>query len=108
MVFNHGNLQFYRLHRIFDPGPFSETGHNGNQHREDLTMPKDEILQRIEGYFGEVGLGNADPERIMELREAYEHAMAQADLLKNLKKRKGKKFKDVLESAKDEPGQEDS
>ena len=73
-----------------------------------MTVPKDEIFQRIEGVFGNTGLGNADPEKIVEIQEAYERAMAQADLLKNQKKRKGKKFKSVLESIKDESPHQDS
>jgi hypothetical protein len=60
-------------------------------------MPKEEKNQRIEGIFGQIGLGNQDPEKLEEFLEQYERTMAQADRLRNKKK---SKFTDVLETAK--------
>ncbi len=62
-------------------------------------MPKDwdEGNKKIEGYFGQIGLGNQDPERIPEIIEAYEKAMNTADAVKGNKK--GVKFEDVMNEA---------
>ena len=57
-------------------------------------MAKGEKQQRIEGTIANVGLGNADPERIAQIVEEYERAMSTVDFaLHNTGK---KKFKDVL------------
>jgi hypothetical protein len=57
-------------------------------------MAKGEKQQRIEGTLANVGLGNADPERIAQIVEDYERAMSDADFAsRNTGK---KKFKDVL------------
>jgi hypothetical protein len=68
-------------------------------------MPKDwdEGNKRIEGIFGQIGLGNQDPEKIPEFEEQYEKAMNQADQIKN---RKGVKFEDVIENTGEVPPQE--
>jgi hypothetical protein len=61
-------------------------------------MPKDwdEGNKRIEGIFGQIGLGNQDPEKIPEFLEAYEKAMTTAEAVKG---RKGTKFEDVINEA---------
>jgi hypothetical protein len=71
----------------------------------EVRMPKDwdEGNKRIEGIFGQIGLGNQDPEKIPELEEQHEKAMDQAD---QVKKRKGIKFEDVIDNAEDVPPQE--
>ena len=57
-------------------------------------MAKGEKQQRIEGTIGNVGLGNADPERIAQIVEDYERMRSTVDFaLHNTGK---KKFKDVL------------
>lgn len=68
-------------------------------------MPKDwdEGNKRIEGIFGQIGLGNQDPEKIPEFEEQHQKAMDQADQVKN---RKGLKFEDVIDNAEDGPPQE--
>ncbi len=60
-------------------------------------MPKDwdEGNKRIEGIFGQIGLGNQDPERISEFQEQHDKAMDRADDAKN---RKGVKFEEVIEN----------
>jgi hypothetical protein len=60
-------------------------------------MPKDrdEGNKRIEAFFGQIGLGNIDPERISELIEAHERSIETAS---QVKRRTGKKFKDVLDT----------
>lgn len=76
-------------------------------------MPKDrdEGNKRIEGLFGQIGLGNFDPEKLNEYLETYERAMETASQVKG---RTGKQFKEVLksetekaESNKDEPKEEE-
>jgi hypothetical protein len=57
-------------------------------------MAKGEKQQRIEGTMGNVGLGNADPERIAQIIEDYERAMSNADFASHNTGKK--KFKDVL------------
>jgi len=71
----------------------------------EVRMPKDwdEGNKRIEGIFGQIGLGNQDPEKIPEFQEQYEKAMDQAD---QVKKRKGVKFEEVIDNDKDIPPQE--
>ncbi len=59
-------------------------------------MAKREYDRKIEAVFQNVGMGNTNPEKIMEIIENYERAMITADTIRN---RKGKKFKDVLLSA---------
>jgi hypothetical protein len=68
-------------------------------------MPKDwdEGNKRIEGIFGQIGLGNQDPEKIPEFQEQYDKAMNNAEQSKN---RKGTKFEDVIDNAEDVPTQE--
>ena len=63
-------------------------------------MPKDwdEGNKRIEGIFGQIGLGNQDPEKIPEFQEQYDKAM---NLAEDAKKRKGIKFKDVIEDTEE-------
>lgn len=58
-------------------------------------MPKDndEGNKRVEGIFGQIGLGNMDPERILEIQEEYERAMALADFLRE---KKGRSFNESL------------
>jgi hypothetical protein len=69
-------------------------------------MPKDwdEGNKRIEGIFGQIGLGNQDPEKIPEFQEQYDKAMNQAE---QVKKRKGVKFEDVIENAEETPSSPD-
>jgi hypothetical protein len=71
----------------------------------EVRMPKDwdEGNKRIEGIFGQIGLGNQDPEKISEFEEQHEKAMDQAE---QVKKRKGLKFEDVIDNAEDGPPQE--
>jgi hypothetical protein len=59
-------------------------------------MPKDwdEGNKRIEGIFGQIGLGNQDPEKIPDFIDAYEKAMNTADVVKG--KKKHVKFEDVI------------
>jgi hypothetical protein len=57
-------------------------------------MAKGEKQQRIEGTMGNLGLGNADPERIAQIIEDYERAMSNADFASHNTGKK--KFKDVL------------
>jgi hypothetical protein len=68
-------------------------------------MPKDndEGNKRIEGIFGQIGLGNIDPERINEFIENYERAMQTADAVRN---RTGKTFDEVLNPKTEEPSAE--
>lgn len=61
-------------------------------------MPKDKN-QRIEGIFGQIGLGNMDPERILEIQEEYERAMALADFMRS---KKGRHFDEALRSVEAE------
>lgn len=60
-------------------------------------MPKDrdEGNKRIEGLFGQIGLGNFDTEKLTEYIETYERAMETASQVKG---RTGKQFKEVLKS----------
>ncbi len=69
-------------------------------------MPKDwdEGNKRIEGIFGQIGLGNVDPEKIPEFQEQHDKAMNLAD---DAKKRKGVKFEDVIDSAEEGTTTED-
>jgi hypothetical protein len=71
----------------------------------EVRMPKDwdEGNKRIEGIFGQIGLGNQDPEKISEFEEQHEKAVDQAE---QVKKRKGLKFEDVIDNAEDGPPQE--
>ena len=62
--------------------------------------------RRIEAVFERIGLGNVDPERLIELLDAHERAMTTAERART-KKRK-KKFKDVLETAGEKPPEEES
>ena len=57
-------------------------------------MAKGEKNQRIEAVFSNIGLGNTDPERITQIVEDYERAMASADFARHNTGKK--KFKDVL------------
>jgi hypothetical protein len=57
-------------------------------------MAKDEKQQRIEAVFANMGLGNADAERIVQIVEDYERAMTTADFVRTNTHKK--KFKDVL------------
>jgi hypothetical protein len=57
-------------------------------------MAKGEKQQRIEGTLANVGLGNADPERIAQIIEDYERAMSDTDFSSHNTGKK--KFKDVL------------
>ena len=58
-----------------------------------MPKDKDEGNKRIEGVFGQIGLGNLNPERIVELQEEYDRSMALADFLRT---KKGRKFSDAL------------
>lgn len=60
-------------------------------------MAKGEKQQRIEGTLANVGLGNADPERIAQIVEDYERAMSTAEFAKHNTGKK--KFADVLSDA---------
>jgi len=61
-------------------------------------MPKDwdEGNKRIEGIFGQIGLGNQDPEKLSEFLDDFEKAMNTAE---QSKKRTGLKFKDAMDEA---------
>lgn len=61
-------------------------------------MPKDndEGNKRIENIFGQIGLGNLNPERILEIQEEYERVMALADFMRS---KKGRRFKDAMREA---------
>jgi hypothetical protein len=71
-------------------------------------MPKDwdEGNKRIEGIFGQIGLGNQDPEKIPEFVEAYEKAMTTAEVVKG--KKKGVKFEDVINETETNTKPEDT
>jgi hypothetical protein len=64
-------------------------------------MAKDEKQQRIEAVFSNIGLGNADPERITQIVEEYERAMTSAEFARTNTGKK--KFKDVLAAAENQP-----
>jgi hypothetical protein len=67
-------------------------------------MAKDEKNPRIEGIFGQIGLGNQDPEKLEEFLDDYERTMAMAERLRNKKKTD---FEEVLQtSAENPPGEE--
>lgn len=68
-------------------------------------MPKDndEGNKRIEGIFGQIGLGNLDPERIVEFQEEYERAMALADFLRG---KKGRRFNEAMIAVEKEAAKE--
>jgi hypothetical protein len=66
-------------------------------------MAKDEKDPRIEGIFGQIGLGNQDPEKLVEYLEEYDRAMNMADRLRNKKKTK---FHDVLDISAENPPEE--
>ena len=70
-------------------------------------MPKDwdEGNKRIEGVFGQIGLGNQDPEKIPEFVDAYEKAMNTAEQSKG---RKGTKFEDVINETETNKTSEDT
>jgi hypothetical protein len=60
-------------------------------------MAKGEKQRRIEPTFANVGLGNADPERIVQIVEEHKRAMSTADFARHNTGKK--KFKDVLADA---------
>lgn len=64
-----------------------------------MPKDKDEGNKRIEGIFGQIGLGNMDPEKILAIQEEYERTMALADFMKS---KKGRRFKDALRSVEEE------
>ena len=70
-------------------------------------MPKDwdEGNKRIEGIFGQIGLGNQDPEKIPEFVDAYEKAMNTAE---QSKAKKGTKFEDVINETETNKTSEDT
>jgi len=59
-----------------------------------MAKPKDNINRRIEAVWSNIGLGNADAERIQQQVEDYERAMSDADFASHTTGKK--KFKDVL------------
>ena len=67
-------------------------------------MPKDDDLpKRIEADFQRTGLGNVDPEKLIDFLESYERSMAAAEHARN---RKGRDFEDALsatDAASEEP-----
>jgi hypothetical protein len=67
-------------------------------------MAKEEKNPRIEGIFGQIGLGNQDPEKLVEFLEAYDRAMNMADRLRNKNKTN---FEDVLEISAQNPPEEE-
>jgi hypothetical protein len=71
-------------------------------------MPKDwdEGNKRIEGIFGQIGLGNQDPEKIPDLIEAYEKAMNTAEVVKG--KKKHVKFEDAFNETEGNTKPEDN
>jgi hypothetical protein len=61
-----------------------------------MAKRKDNINRRVEAVWANIGLGNADAEKITQIVEDYERAMNTADFAKN---NTGKKnFKDVFAS----------
>ena len=64
-----------------------------------MAKPKDNINRRIEAVWSNIGLGNADAERIGEFVEDYERAMNTAAFAAHNKGKK--KFKDVLAKAEE-------
>lgn len=66
-------------------------------------MAKEDKERRIEGIFGQIGLGNQDPEKLTEFLEEYDRAMNMADRLRNKKKTK---FHDVLDISAENPPEE--
>ncbi len=69
-----------------------------------IVMAKEDKNQRIEGIFGQIGLGNQDPEKLVDYLEDYERAMAMADRLRNKKKTN---FDEVLETSAQNPPEEE-
>lgn len=67
-------------------------------------MGQQEKHKRIEGIFGQIGLGNQDPEKLVEFLEEYDRAMAMADRLRNKNKTN---FEDVLETSAQNPPEEE-
>jgi hypothetical protein len=66
-------------------------------------MPKDwdEGNKRIEGVFGQIGLGNQDAEKITEFIEEYEKVMDTAEFPQGKKKKI--KFEDVMNETESKP-----
>lgn len=56
----------------------------------------DEGNKRIEGIFGQIGLGNQDAEKLSEFQDEYEKAIYLAE---QSKKKKGLKFDEIFEQA---------
>ena len=71
-------------------------------------MPKDwdEGNKRIEGIFGQIGLGNQDPEKIPNFIEEYEKAMNTAEVVRG--KKKNLKFEDVINETESDKPPEDT
>jgi hypothetical protein len=65
---------------------------------------EDDLPRRIEAVFERTGLGNLDPEKLSEFLELYDRAIAETAAAR---KRTGKKFRDVLESAEPKPPEEE-
>jgi len=59
-----------------------------------MAKPKDNINRRIEAVWSNIGMGNADAEKIQQMVEDYERAMNTAAFAANNTGKK--KFKDVL------------
>ena len=59
-----------------------------------MAKPKDNINRRIEAVWSNIGLGNADAERVSEFVQDYERAMNTAAFASHNTGKK--KFKDVL------------
>jgi hypothetical protein len=70
-----------------------------------FVMAKDEKNPRIEGIFGQIGLGNQDPEKLEEFLDDYERTMAMAERLRNKKKTN---FEEVLQTAAENPPGEET
>jgi hypothetical protein len=66
-------------------------------------MPKDwdEGNKRIEGIFGQIGLGNQDAEKVVEFIEEYQRVMDSAELQQGNKK--NIKFEDVMNETESKP-----
>jgi hypothetical protein len=64
-----------------------------------MPRDKDQGNKRIEGIFGQIGLGNLDPEKIRDIQEQYEKAMALADFMKS---KKGTRFGTVMRTVEAE------
>ncbi|HSE42204.1 MAG TPA: hypothetical protein VLH08_15680 [Acidobacteriota bacterium] len=66
----------------------------------------DEGNKKIEGIFGQIGLGNQDAEKVVEFVEEYQRVMDSAELQQGNKK--NIKFEDVMNETESNNPPEDA